>query len=92
MFTSRWRSSRRRSSRLPLTVCVSPQVTALYFTSATIALFERLRRDGGSACVVLWEDVVRGRHRSCYAVTYRGHTPAWVREGGGPQQTHTTWA
>uniref|UniRef100_H3C045 Uncharacterized protein n=1 Tax=Tetraodon nigroviridis TaxID=99883 RepID=H3C045_TETNG len=61
---------------------VGGQVSALYFTSATIALFERLRprRDPGSACVVFWEDLVQGRHRSCYTITHQGHTPAWVRE------------
>lgn len=82
--------SRRSGDLLPLTVCVSPQVSALYFTSATIALFDnlRLRRDSGSACVVLWDDLVRGRHRSCYTVTHRGHTPAWVREGGCPELHH----
>lgn len=84
-------STGRRSGDLLLpTVCFYPQVSALYFTSATIALFEglRLRSDADSAGVVLWDDLVRGCHRCCYTVTHRGHSPAWVRKGGGPQLHH----
>ncbi|KAM6932151.1 LOW QUALITY PROTEIN: cilia- and flagella-associated protein 337-like [Lycodopsis pacificus] len=58
------------------------QVSALYFTSAQISLFERLclRTDSDSADVILCAELVKGKHRSCYTVTHRGHTPAWVRK------------
>ncbi|XP_031716832.1 WD repeat-containing protein 49, partial [Anarrhichthys ocellatus] len=57
-------------------------VSALYFTSAQISLFERdcLRTDSDSADVILWDELVKGKHRSCYTVTHRGHMPAWVRK------------
>lgn len=82
------RNGRRSGDLLLPTVCFFPQVSALYFTSATIALFERLSlgRDSDSAGVVLWDDLVRGRHRCCYTVTHQGHSPAWVRKGGGSQR------
>ncbi|XP_068571471.1 cilia- and flagella-associated protein 337-like isoform X2 [Cebidichthys violaceus] len=61
---------------------IGGQVSALYFTSAQISLFERLslRTDSDSADVILWDELVKGKHRSCYTVTHRGHTPAWVRK------------
>uniref|UniRef100_A0A8C2ZLX5 WD repeat domain 49 n=1 Tax=Cyclopterus lumpus TaxID=8103 RepID=A0A8C2ZLX5_CYCLU len=61
---------------------IGGQVSALYFTSAQISLFERLglRTDSDSADIVLWDELVKGKHRSCYTVTHRGHTPAWVRK------------
>lgn len=65
-------------------VCASLlQVSAMHFTSASISLFERLslRTDSDSADVVLWEDLVRGKHRCCYTLTHQGHAPAWVRKG-----------
>lgn len=70
-----------------LTACVFSQVSVLYFTSANTSLFERLsqRKDSDSASAILWDDLVRGRHRSCYTVTHQGHAPAWVRKGGSPQ-------
>ncbi|XP_075956666.1 cilia- and flagella-associated protein 337-like [Anarhichas minor] len=61
---------------------IGGRVSALYFTSAQISLFERLslRTDSDSADVILWDELVKGKHRSCYTVTHRGHTPAWVRK------------
>ncbi|XP_068441993.1 cilia- and flagella-associated protein 337-like [Clinocottus analis] len=61
---------------------IGGQVSALYFTSAQISLFERLslRTDSDAAGIVLWDELVKGKHRSCYAVTHRGHAPAWVRK------------
>lgn len=58
------------------------QVSALYFTSAQISLFERLslRTNSDSADIILWDDLVKGKHRSCYTVTHRAHEPAWVRK------------
>lgn len=68
---------------LCLYLCVF-QVSALCFTSANISLFERLsrRKDSDSAHIILWDEVVKGRYRSCYTVAHQGHTPAWVRKGG----------
>ncbi|XP_056906520.1 uncharacterized protein LOC130535471 isoform X3 [Takifugu flavidus] len=61
---------------------IGGQVSALYFTSANISLFERLslRKDSDSAFVILWDELRRGRHRSCYTVTHQGHMSAWVRK------------
>ncbi|KAK1900096.1 WD repeat-containing protein 49, partial [Dissostichus eleginoides] len=61
---------------------IGGQVSALYFTSAQISLFERLnvRTDSDSADIIQWDELVRGKHRSCYTVTHRAHTPAWVRK------------
>ncbi|KAF3848016.1 hypothetical protein F7725_021044, partial [Dissostichus mawsoni] len=61
---------------------IGGQVSALYFTSAQISLFERLnvRTDSDSADIFQWDELVRGKHRSCYTVTHRAHTPAWVRK------------
>ncbi|KAJ4935721.1 hypothetical protein JOQ06_017249, partial [Pogonophryne albipinna] len=61
---------------------IGGQVSALYFTSAQISLFERLnvRMDSDSADIIQWDELVRGKHRSCYTVTHRAHTPAWVRK------------
>ncbi|XP_042270251.1 WD repeat-containing protein 49-like [Thunnus maccoyii] len=58
------------------------QVSALYFTSAQISLFERLslRTNSESADIILWDELVKGKHRSCYTVTHRAHEPAWVRK------------
>ncbi|KAM9853495.1 cilia- and flagella-associated protein 337-like [Aulostomus maculatus] len=58
------------------------QVSALYFTSAQISLFERLslRTDSDAADVILWDELVRGKHCSCYTVTHQAHQPAWVRK------------
>lgn len=67
-----------------LYLCVLLQVSALCFTSANISLFERLslRKDSDSAHIILWDEVVKGRYRSCYTIVHQGHTPAWVRKGG----------
>ncbi|KAI4815131.1 hypothetical protein KUCAC02_005294 [Chaenocephalus aceratus] len=61
---------------------IGGQVSALYFTSAQISLFERLnvRMDSDSADIIQWDELVRGKHCSCYTVTHRAHTPAWVRK------------
>ncbi|KAM7399514.1 hypothetical protein PAMP_018781 [Pampus punctatissimus] len=61
---------------------IGGQVSALYFTSAQISLFERLslRTDSDSADIILWDDLVKGKHRSCYTVTHQAHKPAWVRK------------
>ncbi|XP_019950704.2 cilia- and flagella-associated protein 337 isoform X1 [Paralichthys olivaceus] len=61
---------------------IGGQVSALHFTSAQISLFERLsqRTDSDSADIVLWDELVRGKHISCYIVTHRVHAPAWVRK------------
>lgn len=59
------------------------QVSALYFTSAQISLFERfsLRMDSDSADIILWDDLVKGTHRSCYTMAHLAHEPFWVRKG-----------
>ncbi|XP_051252810.1 WD repeat-containing protein 49-like isoform X1 [Dicentrarchus labrax] len=61
---------------------IGGQVSGLYFTSAHISLFERLslRTDSDSADIILWDELVKGKHRSCYTVTHQAHTPAWVRK------------
>ncbi|XP_049432151.1 WD repeat-containing protein 49-like [Epinephelus fuscoguttatus] len=61
---------------------IGGQVSALYFTSAEISLFERLslRTDSDSADIVLWDDLVKGKHHCCYTVTHQAHAPAWVRK------------
>ncbi|XP_041796668.1 WD repeat-containing protein 49-like [Chelmon rostratus] len=61
---------------------IGGQVTALHFTSAHISLFESLslRTDSDSADIILWDEVIKGKHRSCYTVTHRAHAPAWVRK------------
>lgn len=69
---------------LILTVCdFLLQVSAIHFTSASITLFERLslRTDSDSVDVVVWEELVRGKHRCCYTLTHQGHAQAWVRKG-----------
>ncbi|XP_027136264.1 WD repeat-containing protein 49 isoform X2 [Larimichthys crocea] len=61
---------------------IGGQVSALYFTSAHISLFERrsMRMDSDSADIILWDELVKGKHRSCYTVTHQAHAPAWVRK------------
>ncbi|XP_068174144.1 cilia- and flagella-associated protein 337-like [Antennarius striatus] len=61
---------------------IGGQVSALHFTSANISLFERLnlRTDSDSADIVLWDELVKGKHHCCYTVMYQAHTPAWVRK------------
>lgn len=72
-------------------VCLLSQVSALYFTSAQISLFERLclRTDSDSADIILWDELVKGKHRACYTVTHQAHMPAWVRKGRTYKRTHT---
>lgn len=74
-----------------LCVCVLSQVSALYFTSAHISLFERrgLRTDSDSADIILWDELIKGKHCSCYTVTHRAHVPAWVRKGRQYKLTNT---
>ncbi|XP_061637785.1 WD repeat-containing protein 49-like isoform X2 [Phyllopteryx taeniolatus] len=61
---------------------IGGQVSALYFTSAQIILFERRSRwtDSDSAVVIQWDDVVKGKHHCCYIVQHQAHKPAWVRK------------
>uniref|UniRef100_A0A665W2R3 WD repeat domain 49 n=1 Tax=Echeneis naucrates TaxID=173247 RepID=A0A665W2R3_ECHNA len=61
---------------------VGGQVSALYFTPAQISLFEKpsLTMDSDSAGVILWDELVKGKHFSCHIVTHQVHTPAWVRK------------
>uniref|UniRef100_A0A3P8NM05 WD repeat domain 49 n=1 Tax=Astatotilapia calliptera TaxID=8154 RepID=A0A3P8NM05_ASTCA len=61
---------------------IGGRVSALYFTSAQIFLFERfsLRTDSDSADIILWDDLAKGKHRSCYTVTHQAHAPGWVRK------------
>ncbi|XP_028429789.1 WD repeat-containing protein 49 [Perca flavescens] len=61
---------------------IGGQVSALYFTSAQISLFERLslRTDSDSADIIQWNELVKGKHPSCYTVTHQVHMPAWVRK------------
>ncbi|XP_041661999.1 WD repeat-containing protein 49-like [Cheilinus undulatus] len=61
---------------------IGGQVSGICFNSAQISLFERysLRTDFDSADIILWDELVRGKHRSCYTVTHRAHSPAWVRK------------
>uniref|UniRef100_A0A8D3BFH2 WD repeat domain 49 n=1 Tax=Scophthalmus maximus TaxID=52904 RepID=A0A8D3BFH2_SCOMX len=68
---------------------IGGQVSALHFTSVEISLFERLgpRTDSDSADIVLWDELVKGKHRSCYTVTHQAHAPAWVRKAPGPQSS-----
>ncbi|KAM9359133.1 cilia- and flagella-associated protein 337-like [Symphorus nematophorus] len=58
---------------------IGGQVSALYFTSAHISLFERLsqRMDSDSADIIQWDELVKGKHRSCYTVAHQAHAPAW---------------
>lgn len=89
-----YRKGRWRSAEVYiLTVCVFSQVSALYFTSANISLFERLslRKDSDSAFVILWDELRRGRHRSCYTVTHQGHMSAWERKGRNLQLYYRPW-
>lgn len=74
-------------------VCVFSRVSALYFTSANISLFERLslRKDSDSAFVILWDELMRGQHRSCYTVTHQGHMSARVRKGRNLQLYYHPW-
>ncbi|XP_058490511.1 WD repeat-containing protein 49-like [Solea solea] len=61
---------------------IGGQVSALHFTSTQISLFERLgaRTDSDTADIILWDELVKGKHRSCYTVTHQVHAPAWVRK------------
>ncbi|XP_061781773.1 cilia- and flagella-associated protein 337-like isoform X2 [Nerophis lumbriciformis] len=61
---------------------IGGQVSALFFTSAQISLFERRGRctDSDSVAVVQWDDVLKGKHRCCYIIKHQGHEPAWVRK------------
>ncbi|KAA8593927.1 hypothetical protein FQN60_004761, partial [Etheostoma spectabile] len=61
---------------------IGGQVSALHFTSAQISLFERLspRTDFDSVDIIQWNELVKGKHPSCYTVTHQVHTPAWVRK------------
>ncbi|XP_070762160.1 cilia- and flagella-associated protein 337-like [Enoplosus armatus] len=61
---------------------IGGQVSALYFTSAHISLFERLglRTDLDSADIILWDELIKGKHCSCYTMTHHAHAPAWVRK------------
>ncbi|KAJ0022231.1 hypothetical protein NQD34_009721, partial [Periophthalmus magnuspinnatus] len=62
---------------------IGGQVSALCFTSAQISLFEsgwvRADSSGGASDLILWDELVRGRHRCCYVVSHQAHQPAWVR-------------
>uniref|UniRef100_A0A8C6T6G1 WD repeat domain 49 n=1 Tax=Neogobius melanostomus TaxID=47308 RepID=A0A8C6T6G1_9GOBI len=61
---------------------IGGQVSALRFTSVQISLFESrwARADADSAAdVILWDELLRGRHRCCYIVSHQAHRPAWVR-------------
>ncbi|XP_074536397.1 cilia- and flagella-associated protein 337-like isoform X2 [Halichoeres trimaculatus] len=61
---------------------IGGQVNAIHFTSAQISLFETLglSTDSDSADIILWDELVKGRHCTCYVVTHQAHTPAWVRK------------
>ncbi|XP_019720499.1 WD repeat-containing protein 49 isoform X2 [Hippocampus comes] len=58
------------------------KVSALYFTSAQMYLFERRSRwtDSDSALIIQWDDVVKGKHHCCSIVQHQAHKPAWVRK------------
>ncbi|KAM4628419.1 cilia- and flagella-associated protein 337-like [Polymixia lowei] len=57
------------------------QVSAICFSSAQIALFERPSpgAEPESTDIVKWEELVQGKHRCCYTLTHRAHAQAWVR-------------
>uniref|UniRef100_A0A8C6NV26 WD repeat domain 49 n=1 Tax=Nothobranchius furzeri TaxID=105023 RepID=A0A8C6NV26_NOTFU len=61
---------------------IGGQVSALNFTSAQISLFERhyVRTASGSEDIVLWDELVKGKHYCCYVTTHQAHTPDWVRK------------
>ncbi|XP_024863357.1 WD repeat-containing protein 49 [Kryptolebias marmoratus] len=61
---------------------IGGQVSALYFTSAQISLFERpkMKMDSDSADIILWNELVKGKHHFCYVKTHQAHAPAWVRK------------
>uniref|UniRef100_A0A3Q3DE08 Uncharacterized protein n=1 Tax=Hippocampus comes TaxID=109280 RepID=A0A3Q3DE08_HIPCM len=61
---------------------IGGQVSALYFTSAQMYLFERRSRwtDSDSALIIQWDDVVKGKHHCCSIVQHQAHKPAWVRK------------
>ncbi|XP_072315674.1 cilia- and flagella-associated protein 337-like [Eucyclogobius newberryi] len=59
---------------------IGGQVSALCFTSVQISLFEsRWARAADGADLILWDELLRGRHRCCYIVSHQAHQPAWVR-------------
>ncbi|XP_051934207.1 WD repeat-containing protein 49-like isoform X2 [Hippocampus zosterae] len=61
---------------------IGGQVSALFFTSAQMYLFERRSRwtDSDSALIIQWDDVVKGKHHCCSIVQHQAHKPAWVRK------------
>ncbi|XP_061684390.1 WD repeat-containing protein on Y chromosome-like [Syngnathoides biaculeatus] len=60
---------------------IGGQVSALYFMSAQIILFERRSRwTDSDSVLVQWDDVVKGKHHCCYVVQHQAHQPAWVRK------------
>ncbi|KAM4565922.1 cilia- and flagella-associated protein 337-like [Odontesthes bonariensis] len=61
---------------------VGGQVSAILFTSAQISLFDRLSRrsDSDTQDIILWDELVKGKHCSCYVLTHQAHAPAWVRK------------
>ncbi|XP_072247742.1 cilia- and flagella-associated protein 337-like [Leuresthes tenuis] len=61
---------------------VGGQVSALVFTSVQISLFDRLslRSDSDTQDIILWDELVKGKHCSCYVLTHQAHAPAWVRK------------
>ncbi|XP_041849842.1 LOW QUALITY PROTEIN: WD repeat-containing protein 49-like [Melanotaenia boesemani] len=61
---------------------IGGQVSALYFTSAQISLFERLssKTESDSADAIQWDELVKGKYCSCYIVTHTAHAPSWVRK------------
>ncbi|KAK7882863.1 hypothetical protein WMY93_029037 [Mugilogobius chulae] len=62
---------------------IGGQVSALCFTSVQISLFEsrwaRADEQDSTADLILWEELLRGRHHCCYVLSHQAHQPAWVR-------------
>ncbi|XP_042342868.1 WD repeat-containing protein 49-like [Plectropomus leopardus] len=65
---------------------IGGQVSALYFTSAQISLFERLslKTDSDSAAIITWDELVKGKHHS---LRYLGSLEAFVSCSTRPQSS-----
>uniref|UniRef100_A0A667Z3I9 Uncharacterized protein n=1 Tax=Myripristis murdjan TaxID=586833 RepID=A0A667Z3I9_9TELE len=60
---------------------IGGQVSLLCFSLAQISLFDSIgpRAESGSADIIKWEELVKGKHCSCRVLKHRVHTPAWVQ-------------
>ncbi|KAM9801345.1 cilia- and flagella-associated protein 337-like [Neosynchiropus ocellatus] len=58
------------------------QVTLAHFTSAQMYLFDKLthQTDLDSAHVITWDELIKGKHRSCSTFVHQAHKTGWVRK------------